>query len=315
MRIAVADLGTNSTRLLVASVGSDGSVEELDRRTDVTRLGDRVDATGRLAEDAMERVHTRLASYAEVADAHGVQRRIAVATSAVRDAENGEEFRAAVERRHGFEVRVISGGEEARLTFLGAMSSHDGDRPTLVFDIGGGSTEYVIGTPGEEPRFHVSTRMGSVRQTERHVHTDPPRAEELGALAEAAAGIVTEAVPEDERSSVDDGIAVAGTATSLAAIEQRLEPYDPAKVQGYVLTLSAAERLCGALAAMPVSERREVPGLLPGRAPTIVAGAVILVESMRAFGLDSVEVSDADILHGAAIHTALYRGEDGGRTG
>jgi exopolyphosphatase/guanosine-5'-triphosphate,3'-diphosphate pyrophosphatase len=157
--------------------------------------------------------------------------------------------------------------------------------------------------------------MGSVRQTERHVHTDPPRAEELGALAEAAAGIVTEAVSEDERRSVDDGIAVAGTATSLAAIEQRLEPYDPAKVQGYVLTLSAAERLCETLAAMPVSERREVPGLLPGRAPTIVAGAVILVESMRAFGLDSVEVSDADILHGAAIQTALYRGEDGGITG
>ena len=306
MRIAVADLGTNSTRLLVASVGDDGSLEEIDRRTDVTRLGEGVDASGRLADEAMERVHERLAAYRKVADGHGAQRRVAVATSAVRDAENGEEFRATVQERHGFEVRLISGDEEARLTFLGAISGRDGGRATMVFDIGGGSTEYVIGVPGDAPRFHTSTRMGSVRHTERHIHTDPPRAEELHGLSEEAAGIVADAVPEAERGAVEAGIAVAGTATSLAAIDQRLDPYDASKVHGYELTLAAAERMLARLSAMTVAERRELPGLLPGRAPTIVAGAVILVESIRAFGLGSVTVSEADILHGTALQAHLY---------
>ena len=316
MRIAVADLGTNSTRLLVADV-TDGTLQEIDRRTSVTRLGDGVDASGQLADDAMERVHERLAAYRELADSHGAQRRVAVATSAVRDADNGEVFREEVERRHGFEVRVISGDEQARLTFLGATSSgrEPGTGPALVFDIGGGSTEYVIGTPGEEPAFHVSTRMGSVRQTERHIHTDPPTAEELTELAEAAAEIIRAAVPGERRAGVDTGMAVAGTATSLAAIGQGLDPYDPARVQGYELLLPAAERMLAMLAAMPVEERREVTGLLPDRAPTIVTGVVILVESMRAFGLESVEVSDADILHGQAITTQLYEGEQGGRPG
>lgn len=306
MRIAVADLGTNSTRLLVADVGDDGTLETLDRSTDVTRLGEGVDATEMLSDDAMERVHARLATYAEIAARLGAQRCVAVATSAIRDAENGEEFAEAVRRRHGFHVRVISGAEEARLTFLGATADRqDGSDPTLVFDIGGGSTEYVIGVPGEPPGFYASTPLGSVRQTERHIRSDPPRPEELAAVADAAAGIITTAVAEPERKRVERGIAVAGTATSLAAIDQRLEPYDAKRVHGFELTLAAAERMLAALAAMPVAKRREVPGLLPGRAPTIVTGAVILVESMRAFGLESVTVSDADILHGTALETAL----------
>jgi len=316
MRIAVAYLGTNSTRLLVATVAEDGTLEEIDRRTYVTHLGHGVDTTGRLSDDAMERVHARLSAYREIADAHGAQRRVAVATSAVRDAENGEHFRDAVSRRHGFEVRVISGDEEARLTFLGATSGRGpAGGPILVFDIGGGSTEYVVGAPGAPPSFHVSTRLGSVRQTERHIHTDPPRGEQLSALAEATAHIIATAIPEDERTRVDTGIAVAGTATSLAAIDQRLDPYDPAKVQGYVLTLAAGERMLAMLAAIPVAERRGVTGLLPDRAPTIVTGAVILLESMRAFGLESVEISEADILHGTATDAALYGGENRGRTG
>lgn len=314
--IAVVDLGTNSTRLLVARVGGDGTVEEVERATDVTRLGDGVDATGRLADEAMERVHDRLASYRESAVRRGATRRVAVATSAVREAENGAAFTEEVTHRHGFHVRVISGDEEARLTFLGATSGQDraaGD--VLVFDIGGGSTEYVIGAPGEPPGFHVSTRLGSVRQTERHIRSDPPRSEEMAALAEATAAVITAGVPQAVRDGVAAGIAVAGTATSLAAIDQRLDPYDPARVHGYELSLGAAERMLARLAAMPVSTRREVPGLLPGRAPTIVAGAVILVESMRAFGLESVEVSEADILHGTAIDAVLYGGDSGGTTG
>jgi exopolyphosphatase/guanosine-5'-triphosphate,3'-diphosphate pyrophosphatase len=314
--IAVVDLGTNSTRLLVARVAGDGSVEEVERRTEVTRLGDGVDSTGRLSEEAMDRVHARLAAYREIADRHGAGRRVAVATSAVRDADNGAPFTESVGERHGFDVRMISGDEEARLSFLGATSGRDpAAGPVLVFDIGGGSTEYVVGTPGEAPAFHVSTRLGSVRQTERHIRSDPPGADELATLADAVAAVIAEGVPQEVRDGVAAGIAVAGTATSLAAIDQRLEPYDPARVHGYALGLSSAERMLARLAATPVDERREVPGLLPDRAPTIVAGAVILVESMRAFELESVEVSEADILHGTAADTALYGGEHGGTTG
>ncbi len=312
-RIAVVDLGTNSTRLLVADVDEDGTLQEIDRRTDVTRLGEGVDATGRLADDAMERVFARLAAYRALADEHGADRSIAVATSAVRDAVNGEEFQAAVRDHFGFDVRTITGEEEARLTFLGATAGRDpASGPTLVIDIGGGSTEYVVGTPGEAPDFHVSTRMGSVRFTERHVASDPPAPEEVAALAEAARETVAAEIAADVRGRVRQGIAVAGTATSLAAVDQELEPYDPVRVHGYELALGECERMLAMLAALPLHARQNVPGLHPDRAPTIIAGAAILVESMRAFGLDSIETSEADILHGAALDDALYGGEQEG---
>jgi exopolyphosphatase/guanosine-5'-triphosphate,3'-diphosphate pyrophosphatase len=301
-RIAVVDLGTNSTRLLVADVTAQGDLVEIDRQGEVTRLGQGVDSTGRLAEEAQERVFACLARYRELTDTHGAERAVAVATSAMRDADNGAEFQAAIEQRFGLEIRTISGEEEARLTFLGATAGRGTDSgPVLVIDIGGGSTEYVVGRPGEAPSFHVSTRMGSVRQTERHVNGDPPAHEEMEALAMAAREIVVDGVPAHVRKAVEAGIAVAGTATSLAAIDQQLEPYDPARVDGYRLLLGECERIVARLAAMPLEQRRAVPGLHPDRAPTIVAGAVILVESMRAFGLDFVEVSEADILHGVAL--------------
>lgn len=300
-RIAVADVGTNSTRLLVADLGQDGELTAIDRHTLVTRLGDGVDATGRLADQAMARVLGTLDSFRQIADEHGATRSIAVATSAVRDAANGEDFQRRVRERSGFDLRTISGDEEARLTFLGATAGRDSADPTLVIDIGGGSTEYVVGRPGEVPGFHVSTRLGSVRQTERHISSDPPVREDLEALARAARQIITTDAPAEVREGVHEGIAVAGTATSLAAVDQRLEPYDPARVQGYRLTLEACEGMLNMLAAVPLEERRGVPGLHPDRAPTIVAGAVILVESMRAFGLGSLETSEADILYGAAL--------------
>jgi exopolyphosphatase/guanosine-5'-triphosphate,3'-diphosphate pyrophosphatase len=305
-RIAVVDMGTNSTRLLVVDVAEDGRLEEVERQTHVTRLGDGVDASGRLADDAMERAHDRLAKYAELARSLGATRAVAVATSAVRDSENGEEFAAQVRERHGFDMRVITGDEEARLTFLGATSGRDpADGPTLVIDIGGGSTEYVVGTPGSDPDFHVSTRLGSVRQTERHLSADPPADDELHALSRAAQEIVDQGVPRDVRGATESGIAVAGTATSLAAIDQELDPYDPEKVHGYTLVLGECERILARLAAVPLEERRETPGLDPDRAPTILAGAVILIESMRAFGLESVETSEADILHGVALEAVV----------
>jgi exopolyphosphatase/guanosine-5'-triphosphate,3'-diphosphate pyrophosphatase len=287
--VAVIDLGTNTTRLLVAEV-EDGEVVELERRTTITRLGQGVDATGRLAEEAMDRVAEAIAVYREVIDRLGAERVVALATSAMRDAENGAEFRDFLKQRFGIDARTISGDEEARLTFLGATSNRNDDSETVVIDIGGGSTEYVAGKPRQDPGFHVSTQMGSVRHTERFLHSDPPTHDELEQLAAA----VRETVPD---VSVEQGIAVAGTATSLAAIDGAED------VHGYRLTLATCERMVARLAALPVEERREVRGLHPDRAPTIVAGAVILTESIRALGLRDIEVSVADILHGAAIAT------------
>jgi len=303
-RVAVADLGSNTTRLLIAEVG-DGTVAELDRRTEITALGRGVDASGRLDEEAIERVVGALAGYRQAIDAAEVERTVAVATSAVRDAANGDDFRADLRERFGFEVQTITGEEEARLTFLGATSRRaPGEGPVVVIDIGGGSTELVIGVAGQEPTFVVSTQAGAVRQTDRHLHDDPPSDEELAGLRGDVEAILAEAVPPALRGSVRTGIAVAGTATSLAAIDQELDPYDPDRVDGYELGLEASERMLAMLAVLPLEERREVTGLEPKRAPTIVAGAAILVEALRAFELESLAVSEADILHGAALRAA-----------
>ena len=304
-RIGVVDLGTNSTRLLVAEV-REGAVRELERRTNVTRLGEGVDASGRLAQEAMERVYDVLAGYREAIDAHGAQQVVAVATSAVRDAHNGEEFRATLRERFGIEARTISGDEEARLTFLGATAARTKDgNPTLVLDIGGGSTEFVVGSPGEKPGFHVSTQLGSVRQTERHLRNDPPPAQQLRALAREVRDTIAAEVPQEIRSATAAGIAVAGTATSVAAIDLGLDPYDPDKVDGHPLLPPTTERILDRLASVRVERRREVTGLHPDRAPTIVAGVVILLEAMKAFELARMSASEADILHGVAITCAI----------
>jgi exopolyphosphatase / guanosine-5'-triphosphate,3'-diphosphate pyrophosphatase len=304
MRVAVVDLGTNTTRVLVADVDN-GRVHELERRTKVTRLGEGVDSTGRLADGAIERVTGTLTDYKRVIDELQPERTIALATSATRDAANGNAFRQMLHDRFGFDAHIIPGDEEARLTFLGATAARaPGDEPLVVVDIGGGSTEYVIGKPGSDPTFRVSTQAGSVRQTERHLQEDPPSDEDLLTLRAAIRSILERAIPADERSQVTKGVAVAGTATSLAAIDQQLDPYDPEKVDGYGLLLEAADRMLAALAAVPLEERRQTTGLHPDRAPTIIAGAAILVESIRLFGLESVEVSEADILHGAALDLA-----------
>ena len=287
MPVAVIDIGTNTTRLLVAEV-EDGEVVELERRTIITRLGQDVDATGRLADEAMDRVAEAIAGYREVIDRLGAEKVVAVATSAMRDSENGPDFHDYLNEKYGVDARTISGDEEARLTFLGATAGRTDDRETVVIDIGGGSTEYVVGRPGEDPGFHTSTQMGSVRFTERFVDHDPPSRDEMQQLAQA----VRDTVPD---VTAEHAIAVAGTATSLAAIDGAED------VHGYRLSLASCERITSMLAALPVDERRNVKGLHPDRAPTIVAGAVILTESIRALGLELAEVSDRDLLHGAAL--------------
>jgi len=302
MRVAVVDIGTNSTRLLVAEVQGEQVIEELERRSEVTRLGAGVDSSGCLQQESMDRVYAVLGDYRRAIERHDAERAVAVLTSAVRDAANGQEFARMVSERFGLEPHVLAGEQEARLTFLGATSERDpaDGTPTLVIDVGGGSTELVIGA-GHEMSFHVSTQAGVVRQSERHIHSDPPTAQELKALRADVRKIIEEAVPEDHRAAVEHAIAVAGTATSLGAIAQCLEPYNPEKVHGYVLDGVERDRIRDELTAMTLNQRRQVPGLHPDRAPTIIPGVLILEQVMKLFGLRELEISEHDILRGAAL--------------
>ena len=298
-RVAVVDIGTNSTRLLVAEVDG-GALTELRRESIVTRLGEGVEATGRLGEEPMQRVFAALDGYAEAIDDLGADVRTAVMTSAVRDAANGAEFGATVRERYGLEALTLSGEEEARLTYLGATATRGGKAPLVLIDIGGGSTELVVGAGGTV-EFHTSTQVGVVRHGERHLHSDPPEAAELQALAGDARGTIDGAVPEDVRTRASGGIATGGTATQLASVDLGLSEHDRDRVEGHALSRATLRELRDRLAALPLAERREVRGLDPARAPTIVAGATILIEAVGAFGLDGVEVSERDILWGVAL--------------
>jgi exopolyphosphatase/guanosine-5'-triphosphate,3'-diphosphate pyrophosphatase len=299
------DIGTNSTRLLVAEVdGDSGAVRELERHSRVTRLGDGVDSSGSLSQEAMQRVFDTLADYRAAIDAQGAGANLAVLTSAVRDAANGAEFATRVREDFGLDARVLRGEEEAQLTFLGAMAGRPADAdPTVVIDIGGGSTEFVVGRE-RAAGLHVSLPAGVVRMSERHIHSDPPAPPELQALARDVHSTVLDGLPAEQRASVKHGIAVAGTATSAASIDQELDPYDPARVQGYVLQLGTIELLLARLADMTERQRRQVVGLNPDRAPTIVAGMILLREALVAFALEEVEVSEHDILYGGALRLA-----------
>jgi exopolyphosphatase/guanosine-5'-triphosphate,3'-diphosphate pyrophosphatase len=306
MRVAVVDIGTNSTRLLIAEVDptSNSAVQELARRSQVTRLGDGVDASGKLSKEAMRRVFATLERYRTEMDSHEVERNLAVLTSAVRDAANGAEFAERVREDYGLDAKVLKGEEEAQLTFLGAMSGRPAaEEPTVVIDIGGGSTEFVVGT-GRTAGFHVSLHAGVVRMSERHIHSDPPPPDELQALSQDVRETLLDGLPADERAPVKRGIAVAGTATSAAAIDQELDPYDPKRVHGYILELATVELLLARLADMDEEARRNVIGLHPDRAPTIVAGMILLSEAMHVFELEQVEVSEHDILYGGALRLA-----------
>jgi exopolyphosphatase / guanosine-5'-triphosphate,3'-diphosphate pyrophosphatase len=288
MRAGVVDLGTNSTRLLVADV-EDGRVEEVERRTEITRLGEGVDERRKLLPLPIARVRNVLTDYRRELERLGAERVLTIATSAVRDAENGEAFLGEIEWSYGFTTRLLTGDEEAALTRRGIATGRQLGDGTLVLDVGGGSTELI--TSGD----CTSLDVGSVRLTERHLHSDPPTRNEL----EAAAGDVRELLPQLEPT---DAVGVAGTITTLAALE--LDGYDPERVHGYRLTREAVERQLERLASLPLSERRELPGLEPERAPVILGGAVIVREVLDRYGLDGLEVSERDLLHGAALEAA-----------
>jgi exopolyphosphatase/guanosine-5'-triphosphate,3'-diphosphate pyrophosphatase len=298
-RVAVVDVGSNSTRLLVADVGG-GDVTEVERRSTVTRLGRGVDLSGQLSGEAIEAACDAIAEYMAICRETEVETIEAIATSAVRDASNGSAFVAELRERFALSARVLEGDEEARLTYMGATFERPPAEPTLVVDIGGGSTELVVGT-GREIGFHASLQAGVVRHTERHISSDPPTATELEELAGDVRSLIEGAVAEEPGAHADTGIAVAGTPTSLASIELGLEPYDPKRVHGHRLSLPTIQRQLSQLASVPLAERAATAGLHPDRAPNIVAGIVILVETMRAFDLEQVEVSEHDILYGTAI--------------
>jgi len=306
-RVAVIDIGSNSSRLLVADV-ADGEVSKVERHSRVTRLGRGVDLSGQLSAEAIEAACEAIADYVAICDRVGAKRVATIATSAVRDASNGDAFVAELRERFALDARVLDGEEEARLTYLGATHERPPAEPTLIIDIGGGSTELIVGN-GEEIVFQDSLQVGVVRHTERHISTDPPTAVELESLAADVRGSIEAAVGHrGQARSAAAGIAVAGTPTSLAAVELGLEPYDPERVHGHVLSLKSIQRLLSVFASTPLPERVEIPGLHADRAPTIIAGVVILVEAMRAFDLDRIRVSEHDILYGTAIETASERG-------
>jgi len=289
MRVAAIDLGTNTTRLLVADV-ADGRVDEVSRRTTITRLGEGVDARRRLLPLPITRVRNCLADYRRELESLGAERALLVATSAVRDAENGEAFLGEIEWSYGFSTRLLTGDQEAELTLRGVGGIDD---KTTVVDIGGGSTELI------QSGSHSSTDLGSVRLTERFLDSDPPSEDELAALTAAIRATLAE-----RNGEATHGIGVAGTVTSLAALDLGLVEYDSERVHGHRLSDVAVEEQLERLAALPLAERREVPGLEPERAPVIVAGAAILREVMRHLGLREIEVSERDILDGAALEAA-----------
>jgi exopolyphosphatase/guanosine-5'-triphosphate,3'-diphosphate pyrophosphatase len=295
-------MGSNSTRLLVADV-VDGEITELERQSTVTRLGRGVDTSGQLSSEAIEDVCTTVSDYLELMKPHEPDATVAIATSAVRDADNRGAFCGELRERFALDARILSGDDEARLTYLGAIQDRPEAEDVLVVDIGGGSTELVVGS-GTEVSFHASLQAGTVRHTERHISHDPAEQGELETLANDVRALIDGALEGSDFVSAQTGIGVAGTPTSLAAIEQALDPYDPDAVHGSTLSLSAIQRMYSQLAAKTLEERLEVTGLHRGRAPTIVAGVVILIQVMRAFGLTEIEVSEDDILYGAALEAA-----------
>ncbi len=300
MRVGVVDLGTNSTRLLVADVeGTD--VREVERKLAITRLGEGVDSRRKLLPTAIARVRNVLVDYRRDLEALGAERTLTIATSAVRDAENGEAFLGEIEWSYGFTTRLLTGEEEALMTYLGVSNGRGPVNGTLVIDVGGGSTELVLG--GDDGvAFHTSLDLGCVRLTERFIHGDPPTPTDIADCRNATRALLAERVPDDVVPS--SGIGVAGTVTTLAAIELGLDEEDPALIHGHKLTAERVEADLRDLSLLTVAELARIPAITPERAPVFVAGITVVAETMRYFGLTELEISERDILHGAALAAA-----------
>jgi exopolyphosphatase/guanosine-5'-triphosphate,3'-diphosphate pyrophosphatase len=314
-RLAAIDIGTVTTRLLVADIDENG-IRDVERSTDITHLGEGLSATGRLGDAAMRRVEGVIARYAETMRDLSVESFTAIATSASRDAENGSDFMRML-GTHGITPTIIPGDKEAQLSFAGATYGMEGEG-LLVCDLGGGSTELVLGhvtvEDGVRERRIETARsidVGSKRLTERFLESDPPTTAELD---EGRAWAVELLRPyfDSLRSRPRVLLALAGTATTLAAIKQELAVYDADVVHGSCLTGSDLADLLEMLARLPLEQRKHVVGLDPGRAPVIVAGALILETIVGLAGLDSAVVSDHDILYGILLDSYHHLHESAG---
>ena len=296
-RVAALDIGTNTCLLLVAEGTPEAPAAVLERAT-ITRLGKGVDKSGRLADDAIERTTLTLSGYAEEIRKAGALRVDAVCTSAARDAANGPEFLERATRALGVTPRIIDGDEEARLTFEGALTGLRTEAAITVFDIGGGSTEVIHGTRAGGTVIHsaLSMDVGSVRLTERHVAHDPPEPAELDAIRRD----VQAALARAPRARTSELVGVAGTITTLSAIEQSLSVYDGALVHGATLSRAAIVTQIERLASVNLEERKRVTGLDPGRADVIVAGAIIALAVLDWAGESHVRVSDRGVRWGLA---------------
>ena len=307
MRAATIDIGTNSVLLLVAD-SEGGALRPVLERATVTRLGEGVDRNRRLLDAACARTLACLADYAQQLRALGVNRLDAVGTSAMRDAVGGQEFVARAAEILGIAPRVIDGNEEARLTFAGALSGLPQPGKVTVFDIGGGSTEIIVGTSSANARqiaSAISLNIGSVRLFERHVQTDPPTAEEMRRVEQDVALALADAPKPEPGATL---VGVAGSVTQLAALELELLRYDAARVHGYTLTLSAVERLATRLASLDLAQRRALPGMEPARADVLIVGSAIARAVLQWSGATELVVSDRGVRWGLAEELAADSG-------
>ena len=298
MRVAAVDVGTNSTRLLIADV-EEGRLHAVERRVVVTGLGAGVDAGGGLGGPGAARTLEVLHTYRTAARAAGVGRLRAVATSAVRDAADREGFLGRAQGALGVRLEVIGGEEEAFLSFIGAAGVAAGPAPYLVIDVGGGSTEFVFGV--DRPEFLRSVDLGSRRVTERCLRRHPAGGEALAAARQAAAGAFAEV---DLPGAAGTVLGTGGTYTALAAIALGLEKYDPDRVHGSVLALAALDGLADRLAELSLEETAALPSVDPARAPVLLGGAVVGAEALRRSGSTEIVVSEADLLDGIALGLA-----------
>lgn len=303
LRVAAVDCGTNSVRLLVAEPGA--PLREVHREMRVTRLGQGVDAAGHLDDGALARTLDCLAEYAGRWQELGAARAAISATSAVRDASDRDRFFRGAEERTGVRPAVLTGEEEARASFAGATASLDADPPYLVLDIGGGSTEFILGHTG--PEAMTSRQLGCVRLTEHRLGGDPPSREQLAAARTEVGRHLDAVTGHLDPTRARTLVGVAGTVTTLAALHLGLARYEPSRIHGTRLPLAAVAELTARLAAMPTADIAQLGPMAPGREDVIVGGALILEEVMTRFGFDEVLVSEADILDGLALE--LLAGE------
>jgi exopolyphosphatase/guanosine-5'-triphosphate,3'-diphosphate pyrophosphatase len=300
-RFATIDVGTNSVLLLVADRTSDGLFEAVLERAEITRLGRGVDQSRRLSPEGMEATLAVLTAFANEARSLGAEGLAVSATSAARDAQNGAEFLAAAKARAGVTVEIISGELEAQLSFASAYMDFGSEAagPLLVIDIGGGSTEFIYGNSAGRVEFRHSFDVGSVRLTERLIRSDPPSPEERERVMSLLRQTFSALPPPPPAAQL---VGVAGTVTTLYAVENRIDPYDATCVHGGTLTRAQLEQLVDKLCTLPLAERRTLPGLQPKRADVIPAGSLILLEALRALELDACRVSDRGLRWGLMAH-------------